>query len=187
MTPDSYDLMGDSVEELPSPPIEGNPPWTLEEAKKEIGRLERPYDHDPPWYLDGVVLSSFDDGSQCLVSMKVYETQVYVGGDPQLRFTYTDSWYHADGERLLEFDSGEKDQFGWSRYRSAIYRARTWTELRKNLGDIPITEDKDVVPLQVALDGTRSIAKYLLAVHDLETEEIAEIMDIMPDTAQKYV
>lgn len=58
-------------------------------------------------------------------------------------------------------------------------------------GDVPMVDDPDLIPVDIAVAGNPAIASYLYAVHiDSVTwdarDEIGEIMDVDPDTVSKY-
>lgn len=76
--------------------------------------------------------------------------------------------------------------------------AKIYAALQALYGDIPLVEDRQVVPFQIAVNGKPAIAAYQYMAHyqyynDVGTQfnagkrEIAELMGISYETIQKYL
>jgi hypothetical protein len=50
-----------------------------------------------------------------------------------------------------------------------------------------MTEDPDLIPLDVATEGKPAIAAFLMSVHSLRRDDIADRLDVTTDTARKYL
>jgi hypothetical protein len=51
----------------------------------------------------------------------------------------------------------------------------------------PSERKEGYVPLCVALKGKPAIATYLMGVHELAEEEVADMMEVKPPTVRKYL
>lgn len=54
-------------------------------------------------------------------------------------------------------------------------------------GDVELDSEREMIPLEVALDGNTAIATYLHGVQRLPKAQIAEIMDITEGSVQEYL
>lgn len=130
-------------------------------------------DFEPPEY-DGI-----DDLKEADVVYDIYEDGTAAIYHDLQHYVYT-----ADGELM---------PVGWNLHY------RLYAGLRALIGDIPLLDDRDIVPVVVAADGKPAMATYLFAVHreyyidegwwgdSPGRTELAEQLDVTPKTVQKYI
>ena len=103
-------------------------------------------------------------------------------GDRYIDLTY---WVRTSSGELIEMEGN--------------HQARVYAGLRALLGDIPLLEDREVVPVDVAIKGKPMITTYLFAAHTgyyrglgwgrrgQGRRELAKTIGVRPDTIQKYL
>jgi hypothetical protein len=102
---------------------------------------------------------------------------------------YENGWKAVRGEASFyaELPSGEKIEFGSSAVRPNGRRVRLFVALCSLLGELPLLDSSDVVPVRVAAAGKPEIAAYLTAVHeDLHQVAIANVIGVSLDTVSAY-
>lgn len=123
-------------------------------------------------------MTKFDDLKQADIVYDIYEDGTAAGRHNLEYFVYTSDCELIFVERDVHY--------------------RLYAGLRALIGDIPILDDRDIVPVAVAADGKPAIATYLYAVHrryysdvvgsdSPGRRELAEQLDITTKTVQKYL
>lgn len=142
------------------------PPW--EKSNEPRSKWQDPSSRqtDPPWRLEKR-LTQLDDRGELRVTSIV--TRFDGGGMHGIRVRV---WFVTP--------QGEEFDF------SSLRKGRIWTKLWELTGGIPITEDKDLIPIDIAVQGKPAIAAYLHTVHELSFESIADTLEVSEITARKY-
>lgn len=109
---------------------------------------------------------------------------------------YDNGWMAVRGEEkfYVQTPSDEKLDFGSSGIQSNRRRVRLFAALCTQLGQLPILDDPNVVPVDVAVAGKSEIAAYLWAVHSeyyipenqYYPEGIAERLGVSEKTITTY-
>ena len=53
--------------------------------------------------------------------------------------------------------------------------------------DVQLDVERDLLPIEVAIDGKPAIATYLSGVHEYSKEDISELLDVKERTVTKYL
>ena len=66
-------------------------------------------------------------------------------------------------------------------------QAKTLDGLWERTGGFVVTDDEDLIPVDVSLEGKPAIATYLTIVHQLESSEVADQLGISANTVHQYM
>ena len=138
--------------------------YSVDMSDTEDREVRREYDNGTTVYAEPVERREAPEYSATIAYIRFPPDRTY--------------WVETPDGRELEFSNGSRS--------INSRRGQLMGELWHRAGDMELTEDPDVIPVEIAVMGKPAMAAYLDTVHKVDKREIAEDLNVSLGTVEQY-